>query len=111
MSAIGMELSALRRPTWATVEHDFYVASRDGEFVGYVDRAADGSYVAFDGRSTPVGRYDDLREAQRAVESVKSPEQRQRSRRATRVLQKTAATSGIVAGSVALTAGALAPYL
>lgn len=113
MSTTAWPLDALvpARPTWARVDTDFYVASRDGEFVGYVDRAADGTYIAFDGRSTPVGRYDDLRDAQRAAEGVTSPAQARKRRRVTRALQKTAAVTGVVAGGVALTAGALAPYL
>jgi hypothetical protein len=86
------------------------VASRDGEFLGYVDRAADGSFLAFDGRSTPVGRYDSLRDAQRAVTSVPAalPASRTRARRA---FERAAAITGVVAGGMALTAGAVAPYL
>jgi hypothetical protein len=88
------------------------VASRDGEFLGYVDRAADGSFLAFDGRSTPVGRYDSLRDAQRAVTTVPAAVPASTSRRrARRAFERAAAVTGIVAGGMALTAGAVAPYL
>lgn len=107
----AVEVLVERRPTWARVDSGFYVASRDGEFVGSVDRSPDGSYLAFDSRSTPVGRYDTLEAAQRAAESIKSPDERRRARRVTRTLQRVAAGSGLVAGGMALTAGALAPYL
>lgn len=111
-------VAALRatRPTWARVDAGFHVASRDGEFLGYVDRSADGSYLAFDGRSTPVGRYESLRAAQRAVISVDdrtapSREPRSLSPRSRRAFQRAAVVSGVVAGGLALTAGAVAPYL
>lgn len=107
--SIAIELMPAR-PTWARVDSGFHVASRDGEFLGYVDAAADGSFLAFDGRSTPVGRYDSLREAQRAVLTVPAPVD-PRARRRQRTLQKVAAVSGVVAGGLALTAGAVAPYL
>ncbi|WEK14889.1 MAG: peptide ABC transporter permease [Candidatus Microbacterium phytovorans] len=100
------------RATWARVESGFHVASRDGEFVGYVDQARDGSFLAFDGRSTPVGRYDTLKEAQRAVLSVPTtpvPDEGQRRRLS--VLHRVAVVAGVVAGGVALTAGAVVPYL
>ena len=115
MSAIS---SAPRtaRATWARVDAGFQVASREGEFLGYVDRSADGSYLAFDGRSTPVGRYESLRAAQRAVISVddrlsttRAP--RTLSPRSRRAFQRAAVVSGVVAGGLALTAGAVAPYL
>jgi len=95
------------RATWARVESGFHVASRAGEFVGYVDQTADGAFLAFDGRSTPVGRYDTLKEAQRAVLSV--PDEKVRHRET--VLGRIAVVSGVVAGGLALTAGAVAPYL
>lgn len=115
MSAPAAAPSAKRatvRATWARVDSGFHVASRDGEFLGYVDQAADGSFLAFDGRSTPVGRYDTLRDAKRAVLSVDgvrpaSP----RSARARKVFERAAVVTGVIAGGVALTAGAVAPYL
>lgn len=103
---------ASQRATWARVDAGFHVASRDGEFLGYVDRAADGSYLAFDGRSTPVGRYDSLRDAQRAVITVPAVQPASPRRvRARRAFERAAAITGVVAGGMALTAGAVAPYL
>jgi len=111
MSAPVLELVS-PRATWAHVESGFHVASRSGEFLGYVEQSRAGSYLAFDGRSTPVGRYDTLKEAQRAVLSVPSdPPPDARTRQMTRALRRVAAVSGVVAGGLALTAGAVAPYL
>lgn len=59
-----------RTPRWDEVEPGFHVGSRDGEFVGFIDTTAVGSFVAFDGRSTPVGCYSSLRDAQRAVTGI-----------------------------------------
>ena len=115
MSAPAAAPSAKRtgaRATWARVDSGVHVASRDGEFLGYIDQAADGSFLAFDGRSTPVGRYDALRDAKRAVLSVDAAQSaKPRSSRTRRVFERAAAVTGIVAGGVALTAGAVAPYL
>lgn len=58
------------RVTWVRVEAGFHVASRAGEFVGFAERTSDGHVVGFDARSTPVGRYDTLEAAQRAVETA-----------------------------------------
>ncbi|WP_425837150.1 peptide ABC transporter permease [Microbacterium sp. PA5] len=111
MSAPVLELVPARA-TWAHVESGFHVASRAGEFLGYVEQWRDGSFLAFDGRSTPVGRYDTLKEAQRAVLSVPTtPPPDARTRRVTRTLRRAAVVSGVVAGGLALTAGAVAPYL
>ncbi|MFF8186771.1 hypothetical protein ACF044_05875 [Microbacterium sp. NPDC016588] len=42
---------------WARVEDGFHVASARGVFLGYIDREADGSYLAYNGRSRLVGRF------------------------------------------------------
>lgn len=99
------------RATWARVESGFHVASRAGEFVGYVDQTADGAFLAFDGRSTPVGRYDTLKDAQRAVLSVPDEIPDEKVRHRETILGRIAVVSGVVAGGLALTAGAVAPYL
>lgn len=52
---------------WARVEEGFHVASARGVFLGYVDREADGSYLAYNGRSRPVGRFPGLVAAMAAV--------------------------------------------
>ncbi|GAB2707432.1 hypothetical protein BKA24_000826 [Microbacterium marinum] len=62
--------AALSRPAgvvWARVEHGFHLASGAGDFLGYVDRQADGVFVAFDMRSQPVGRFGDLVSAMQVV--------------------------------------------
>lgn len=86
------------RVTWAAVEEGFHVASRSGEYVGYVERTGDGHHVGFDGCSTPVGRYATLGDAQRAVESAPVNEgEPTLSPRAQGAFQAAAALSGVVA--------------
>ena len=53
--------------TWARVEDGFHVASRRGEFLGYVDRQSDGGYLAFDAFSRMVGRFRGIAAAMSAV--------------------------------------------
>lgn len=55
---------------WALVEDGFHVGSRDGEFVGYIDRQLDGEYLAHDLYSRPVGRFADLPSAMKALTAV-----------------------------------------
>lgn len=55
------------RPLWASVADGFYVGSRDGSFLGYVDRQADGSWRAFDAASRPIGDHTDHHLAMEAV--------------------------------------------
>ncbi len=55
---------------WACVEEGFHVGSRGGNFLGYVDRQPDGSYRAFDARSTLLGDHAQLADATRAVAQV-----------------------------------------
>jgi len=52
---------------WACVEDGFHVGSRGGDFLGYVDRQPNGTYRAFDARSTPIGDHPSLAEATTAV--------------------------------------------
>lgn len=55
--------------TWAHVEDGFHVGSRAGEFVGYIDRQADGRFRAFSAFAQPVGDFDVLPDAMRALVS------------------------------------------
>ena len=52
---------------WSRVEDGFHVASRDGNFLGYIDRQRDGRYLAFNMRSEAIGQFADLVAAMRAV--------------------------------------------
>lgn len=52
---------------WSRVEEGFHVASARGAFLGYIDREADGTYEAYDGRSRPIGRFPTLVAAMAAV--------------------------------------------
>ncbi len=108
---MSLTLVGAGRPTWACVDTDLYVVSRAGEYLGSVDRANDGSFLAFDGRATPVGRYSSLSEAQEAVLSVPEAGAEEKQRRTERAWQSVAAVSGVVAGVCALTAGAVVPFL
>lgn len=54
--------------TWAVVEDGFHVGSRAGEFVGFVDRQKkSGLFRACNAFSQPIGDFDDLQAAMRAV--------------------------------------------
>ncbi|MDZ8170786.1 hypothetical protein [Microbacterium xanthum] len=59
---------------WARVEDGFHVANRDGIFLGYLDREADGTWLVFNGRSACVGREAGLREAMHALIAHYEPE-------------------------------------
>ncbi len=58
---------------WACVEDGFHVGSRGGDFLGYVDRRADGQYAAFDARSREIGAFASLHEATDAVTASSTP--------------------------------------
>lgn len=53
--------------TWSQVDEGFYIGSRFGDFVGYIDRGSDGSYTAFDLSSGAVGSFSALTEAMAAL--------------------------------------------
>ncbi len=108
--AAARVLSA-RRITWSTVAPGFYVASTDGEFVGSIDTSSDGHYIALDGHATPIGRYATLKEAQHSLLTTDAPGNRARKRMVRRNIRAAATASGAVAGALALTAGALAPFI
>lgn len=108
---MSLAIAGMTGPTWAHVDDGLHVVSRAGEYLGCVDRSGDGAYLAFDGRATPVGRYDTLREAQRAVLSVPDPGAGRRERHLQRVSQRVAVVTGSIAGGLALLAVAAAPYL
>ncbi len=61
---------AAGRITWARVDEGFHVASRAGAYVGFAERTESGDFLGFDGRSTRVGRFATLAQAQRAVEAA-----------------------------------------
>lgn len=68
---------------WSRVEDGFHVGSRNGEFLGYIDRDADGRYAAFDLYSRPLGFFPTLVSAMAViadVELVSMPQPRWSSR-------------------------------
>ena len=54
---------------WSRVEDGFYVATRDGDFLGYVESQPDGRHLACDLHSRPLGVGDDLPAAMAIVVS------------------------------------------
>lgn len=59
--------SKSEHPLWACVSAGFYVGSRKGVFLGYVDRQPDGGFLAFDGRSRLLGAFAEQHLAMAAV--------------------------------------------
>jgi hypothetical protein len=92
---------------WNEIEPGFRVGTRDGEYLGFVESTAYGTFVAVDGCSTPVGRYDSLREAKRALLEVKRVGTRRSRASAELMARRLATSSGLVAATLMLSAGAL----
>jgi hypothetical protein len=55
---------------WSRVEDGFYVGSKDGNFLGYVDQQRDHIYAAFDAHSRFAGTFSDLPSAMHAVNTI-----------------------------------------
>jgi hypothetical protein len=96
------------RPLWVAVAAGLTVGSCDGNFLGTIERTSTG-YVAMDGCGDPVGFFPTRKAAQRALGSRGRLSTRRE--RAERVGFAAATVGGTVAGTLALTAGALAPML
>lgn len=94
-----------RRLTWACDTDTRHVASLHGEVVGLIDTNADGTFVAFDDRITPIGRYGTLREAKRAVGDIARGTASTRSQRLTRVAQPLASAAGLISVALLVVAG------
>jgi len=92
---------------WDEVEPGLRVGTRRGEYLGFIERTVYGTFVAFDGFSTPVGRYDSLREAQRAVVEVERMGKRRPGASAEMMTRRLATASGLVAATLMLSAGTL----
>ena len=92
---------------WNDVQPGFRVGTRDGEYLGFIETTAHGTFVAVDGYSTPVGRYYSRREAQRALLQVRRVGTRRSRVSAELMARRLATSSGVVAASLMLSAGAL----
>jgi hypothetical protein len=92
---------------WNEIEPGFRIGTRNGEYLGFIESTAKGTFVAVDGYSTPVGRYDSLREAKRAVLEVKRMGTRRSPAAAELMARRLATSSGLVAATLMLSAGAL----
>jgi hypothetical protein len=110
MSAAAVDILAFagRRSRWAEDSDGFHIGERHGRFIGCIDRTVDGSFVAFDGRATPVGRYRSLRDAKRAVDDIASGVTWARPSRMTRTAQSVASVTGVIAAATLAAAGAQA---
>ena len=109
MSALAWSAHPLtsRAVRWREVEPGFRVGTRDGEYLGFIESTARGTFVAVDGHSTPVGRYYSLREAQRALLQVKRMGTHRSRASAELMARRLATSSGVVAATLMLSAGAL----
>ena len=109
MSAFAWSAHPLIPPAvrWNEVQPGFRVGTRDGEYLGFVESTAYGTFVAVDGYSTPVGRYDSLRQAKRALLEVKRMGTRRSRASAELMARRLATSSGLVAATLMLSAGAL----
>ena len=56
--------------TWARIEDDFFVGSRSGEFLGFIDREESGVYVVCNQYSQPIGQFAELDAAMAALSSA-----------------------------------------
>lgn len=63
---LGPQKDALQ---WKVTEPGLHVCDDHARRVGYVVRV-DGAFIAFDDASTPLGRYQRLRAAKQAVETI-----------------------------------------
>ncbi|MGP3535337.1 hypothetical protein ACTU3I_11130 [Microbacterium sp. RD1] len=111
MSTALARSSAPKALRWSEVERGFHVAYRGDAFAGFVETTPDGSFVAFDEFSSPIGRYGTLAHARSSLSTTTSPGNDRRRRRMQRARRAVAALAGGAAGALLLTAGVLAPYL
>ena len=109
MSALAWSAHPLTSRTvrWHEVEPGFRVGTHNSEYLGVIESTAYGTFVAVDGYSTPVGRYYSLREAQRALLEVKRMGTRRSRASAELMARRLATSSGVVAATLMLSAGAL----
>ena len=109
MSAPAWSAHLLVSPAvrWNEVQPGLRVGTRDGEYLGFIESTAYGTFVAVDGYSTPVGRYYSLREAKRALLEVKRMGTRRSRASAELMARRLATSSGLVAATLMLSAGAL----
>jgi hypothetical protein len=55
---------------WSRVERDFYVGSRNGNFIGHIERLANGRYEAHDPSARGIASFTDLLEAIAVLEAA-----------------------------------------
>lgn len=70
--SITMSSTTTRPPehlTWKQADDDVFVATRDGEFAGFVE-VADAGHVVRDSHGTELGEFASLADARRALEGA-----------------------------------------
>ena len=92
---------------WNEVLPGVRVGTHHGEQLGSIQSTAHGTFVALDRHATPVGRYYSLREAQRALIEVKRRGTPRWSASAEAMARRLATSSGVLAASLLVSAGAL----
>jgi hypothetical protein len=113
MSLLELPIAAsspATRVAWSRVDDGFWVANHGGAFFGSID-AVSGGFVARDGHGSPIGLYDTLDAAKASLLTTTHPENLRRRRRFDRMTLTAATLAGAVTVALALTAGAVAPYL
>lgn len=71
-SSVSDSRPAAESIRWAQVETGFYVGSRGGEFLGYIDRSEIGRYTVCDLHSRPVADFGTLDDAMEALSAMPS---------------------------------------
>lgn len=94
---------------WSRVDDDFYVATRGGEFHGFVDRRSADTFSVFDQHSRFVGGYPRLDDAKNALGPVRRPQRRRILRRRLPFFATASATAAL--GVTLMTAGVLSPLI
>ncbi len=96
---------------WRDLDGRTHVATAHGRVVGVVDRTGDGHFVSRDADATPIGRYSSLRAAQLSLLSTTASGRPARRAALGERVRGAAVATGALAGALALTAGALTPFI
>ena len=73
----SITLSATDPLTWKQADDDVHVATRGGEFAGFVEFVGS-AHLVQDGRGTAVGAFPTLGDARRALEAITHVPRRRR---------------------------------
>lgn len=110
MSAITTARPTSERALWVRVSGELSVGNRAGDFLGTIERTTAG-FVAVNGRGEAAGLFADEKSARRALTTSSGPALIARRSRRDRVQFRAATGAGALAATLALTAGALVPFV